>query len=121
MSQDALSAMAAEGRRHAAEGADETALAAFRQTIATRPGLRDGWQGAFACLVKLGRGAEARQLADGWMRALPGDRIVIASALFDLGMVMRARAALNEAAKCIQQSRRIAPELPSSQLPPWAH
>jgi MoaA/NifB/PqqE/SkfB family radical SAM enzyme len=114
-------AMIAEGQRHAAQGMHDAALTAFRRAIDMVPRLREGWQGSFASLTLLDRPAEARQLADAWCRASPADRLVIGSALFDLGMAMRERYRLGDAAACMRHSRLLAPELPSSQLPLWAH
>jgi MoaA/NifB/PqqE/SkfB family radical SAM enzyme len=112
---------AALGQRPLVESDHEAALAAFRDTIAANPRATAGWQGAFESLRARRRCAEARALAVDWFRALPSNRIRIAAALFDLGSAMLAHAALGEAAACMRESRRLAPELPSSRLPLWTH
>ena len=99
----------------------DAALAGFRDAIAANPRAGSGWRGAFACLAALRRGAEARALAAEWFRSVPFDRLRIAAALFDLGSAMRAHGALDEAARCMRDSRRLAPDLPRNQLPLWAH
>jgi MoaA/NifB/PqqE/SkfB family radical SAM enzyme len=119
--QHAAAALVAEGQRHAAQGAHDAALAAFRRAVEMAPRLREGWQGGFASLVLLNRPTEAQSLADDWCRASPADRLMIGGVLFDLGMAMRAGFSLGEAAACMRHSRLLAPELPSSKLPLWAH
>ncbi|MBV8168723.1 MAG: SPASM domain-containing protein [Alphaproteobacteria bacterium] len=114
-------AMVATAERQAATGQSEAALAAFRRAIEIDPQHRAGWQGALAMLGRLGRAAEACDLADAWFRARFGDRTAIGNALFDIGTSLRDRAKLSDAARCLRHARRLAPELPSSQLPLWAH
>jgi MoaA/NifB/PqqE/SkfB family radical SAM enzyme len=119
--QRAAAALIAEGERHAAQGAHEAALAAFRRATDAVPQLREAWQAGFASLAVLHRPAEARAFALAWCRASPTDRMAIGGALFNLGVAMRGRFLLGEAAACMRLSRELAPELPSNRLPLWAH
>ena len=109
------------GRQLLTEQKQDAALAMFARATAMAPEMSDGWRGAIECLTALRRGAAARQLAADWLRAVPADRIGVASALFDVGATLLADMALSDAAACMRDAKRIAPELPSSRLPLWAH
>ena len=113
--------LVADAERHARTGDDGAALASLRRAVEVAPRDANAWRGAFVCLARLGRGAEARALSDAWFRAMPDARVEIGSTLFALGEALRQKGRLAEAATCMSHSRRLAPELASSQLPLWAH
>jgi MoaA/NifB/PqqE/SkfB family radical SAM enzyme len=115
----AAATLFAAGQHHVANGANEAAYACFRQVTELQPSEVAGWQSALGMLAQLGRGADARSLAEAWFRATPNARDDIGRTMFAVGQALRRRGSLGDAAACFNHSRRIAPELASSQLPPW--
>jgi radical SAM protein with 4Fe4S-binding SPASM domain len=110
----------AEAQDHIARGADDAALAALHRVAEAKPS-GQAWEAALRCAGRTGRAAEIERLADGWFRAQPHQRVAVGTALFDLGSELRKAGRLGAAVSCLKQSRRLAPELATSQVPMWAH
>ena len=108
-----------EGQRYAAMGADDPALAYFRRATEIAPQNTAAWHGALGCVARQRRGAEVRELADAWLCAMPGARDEIGRVTFVIGQSLRRQGSLGDAAACFSYSRRIAPDLATSKLPPW--